>query len=178
MKIRIGGHLVGVSGLWKCDSWIINPLGAGGAARAIGVELALAGAKEIIVINRDAEKGLDLSNHIGYNTAAHSSFYPWNSQIQIREETDVLVNATTIGLFPDENVPAMDWEGIKEGMTVCDVIPNPPDTGFLQQARASGAQTIDGLGMLVHQGTIGFTWWTGETAPVGEMKEALRGVFG
>ncbi|HTE18768.1 MAG TPA: shikimate dehydrogenase, partial [Armatimonadota bacterium] len=61
---------------------------------------------------------------------------------------------------------------------VCDVIPNPPDTPFLQLARQAGATTLDGLGMLVWQGAIAFRMWTGCEAPVGVMRAALEEVFG
>ena len=62
-------------------------------------------------------------------------------------------------------------------MTVCDVIPNPPQTPFLSQARARGARTLDGLGMLVYQGAIGFKLWTGLDAPVQVMRQALEEAF-
>jgi shikimate dehydrogenase len=58
------------------------------------------------------------------------------------------------------------------------VIPNPPQTPFLQEAEARGATTLDGLGMLVYQGAIGFTMWTGLDAPVEVMHQALAEVFG
>ena len=63
-------------------------------------------------------------------------------------------------------------------MTVCDVIPNPPRTPFLNEAEKRGAQTIDGLGMLVYQAAIAFKMWTGEEAPVEEMKRAINAEFG
>jgi shikimate dehydrogenase len=62
-------------------------------------------------------------------------------------------------------------------MTVCDVIPNPPNTPFLREAAARGAKTLDGLGMLVYQGAIGFKMWTGLDAPVAVMREALAKAF-
>jgi len=156
----------------------IQILGAGGAARAISVELALAGATNVYIVNRNAEKGLDLSNHIGYNTAAQSAFVPWLEKIDIKEDVDILINATSIGLYPDESQPVIKWESLPAATLVCDVIPNPPNTGFLQSAKAHGARTIDGLGMLVYQGAIGFKMWTGYEAPVREMKQALEGAFG
>ena len=63
-------------------------------------------------------------------------------------------------------------------MTVCDVIPNPPHTPFLKIAETRGAVTLDGLGMLVYQGAIGFTMWTGHEAPLSVMHQALKDVFG
>jgi shikimate dehydrogenase len=62
-------------------------------------------------------------------------------------------------------------------MTVCDVIPNPPHTKFLREAELRGAKTLDGLGMLVYQGAIGFKMWTGMEPPVDVMRRALEAVF-
>ena len=66
---------------------------------------------------------------------------------------------------------------VPNGMIVCDVIPNPPQTPFLKEATARGAQTLDGLGMLVYQGAIGFKMWTGHDAPVAVMRQALAEAF-
>ena len=63
-------------------------------------------------------------------------------------------------------------------MTVADVVFNPPETGFLKEAAARGAVTLDGLGMLVHQGEIAFELWTGRNAPHGVMRAALGSAFG
>ena len=75
-------------------------------------------------------------------------------------------------------MPDVDMQSIGRGMVVCDVIPNPPDTRFLQEARRRGARTIDGLGMLVYQGAIAFKMWTGQDAPVEAMHRAFAEVFG
>jgi shikimate dehydrogenase len=154
-------------------------LGAGGAARAITVELALAGASQITVVNRDKKRGLTLVNLLNAKTQTPASFVPWDSTYAIPDGTDVLVNATSIGLYPDINArPNLDYDTIRPGMIVCDVIPNPPHTILLKEAQKRGAKTLDGLGMLVHQGTIGFKIWTGMEAPVEVMKTALMNEFG
>ena len=154
-------------------------LGAGGAARAITVELALAGAHEIIVVNRSAERGEGLVRLLNAKTPANSAFVPWHGAYRVSEDTDLLINATSIGLYPDvDAVPEVDFATITPGMVVCDVIPNPPNTPFLRQAAARGAKTIDGLGMLVYQGAIAFTMWTGHDAPVEVMHKALAAEFG
>ena len=91
----------------------------------------------------------------------------------------MLVNATSIGLFPNiHDKPDLVYNTITAGMTVCDVIPNPPHTPFLKEAEARGAQTLDGLGMLVYQGAIAFKMWTGHDAPVAVMHQALAEAFG
>ena len=90
----------------------------------------------------------------------------------------MLVHATSIGLFPGiDEMPDVDEETIRRDLLVCDVIPNPPRTRFLQAAEARGARTLDGLGMLVEQGAIGYRMWTGQEPPPGVMRAALEEIF-
>ena len=153
-------------------------LGAGGAARAIAVELALRGAGEITIVNRGRERGQDLTRTIAAHSATRASYVAWNGILKIPESTDILINATSIGLFPNiDEKPLIDYDTIRSAMVVCDVIPNPPRTPFLKEAEKRGATAIDGLGMLVNQGAIGFTLWTGRDAPVEVMREALAKEF-
>ena len=153
-------------------------LGAGGAARAITVELALAGAAEITIVNRGESRGRDLVALLHNHTGVRATYQPWADNLAIPEDVDVLVNATSIGLYPDVNEqPSLNYATIRPGMVVCDVIPNPPQTRFLDAAKARGATTLDGLGMLVYQGAIAFKLWTGMDAPVEVMKQALAAEF-
>lgn len=95
------------------------------------------------------------------------------------QDTEILINATSIGLYPNwEEKPPVDYDGILPHMAVCDVIVNRPNTLFLQEAGRRGAKTVDGLGMLVNQGAINFTLWTGVEAPVAVMVKAIRDEFG
>lgn len=150
-------------------------LGAGGAARAISVELALAGTRHIMVVNRSAKRGRELTALLNDKTPVEALFVQWEAKYEVPPETDILVNATSIGLFPDIHAkPPINYDSISERMTVCDVIPNPPHTPFLKEAEVRGAKTLDGLGMLVYQGAIGFRMWTGLDAPVAVMKKALK----
>ncbi|MCZ6672354.1 MAG: shikimate dehydrogenase [Verrucomicrobia bacterium] len=152
--------------------------GAGGAARAMTVELALAGAESLTIVNRTPERGEPLAQLIRENTPAHAEFVHWNHPYSIPADTDVVVNATSIGLFPDvSEKPDIDYDSFSDSMVVCDVIPNPPQTAFLDEARLRGARTLDGLGMLVYQGAIGFTLWTGKEPPVEVMRQALAAAF-
>ncbi len=154
-------------------------LGAGGAARAIGVELALAGVSHLTIVNRSAQRGAELVNVLNDKTSAQAQLVEWAAAYKVPAGTDILVNATSIGLYPDvEAKPNLDFDTITPGLVVCDVIPNPPQTLFLKEAQARGAITLDGLGMLVYQGAIGFTMWTGVQAPVEAMHGALKKVFG
>lgn len=153
-------------------------LGAGGAARAITVELALAGAAEIVVVNRSEVRGRELVALLCEHTNVQATYLPWNDNLAIPGDVDVLVNATSIGLYPQvEEKPDLNYETIRHGLVVCDVIPNPPRTRFLEAAEARGAITLDGLGMLVYQGAIAFKLWTGKDAPVAVMKQALAAEF-
>jgi len=154
-------------------------LGAGGAARAITVELALAGAAQVTVVNRSPARGQALVDLLNERTPTTAVFTPWEGDYALPDGIGLLVNATSIGLFPNVRAkPALDYERIRPQMTVCDVIPNPPHTPFLKEAEARGARTLDGLGMLVYQGAIAFKMWTGREAPVEVMRQALARVFG
>ena len=148
-------------------------LGAGGAARAIAVELMLAGCGAITIVNRDPARGAELTKLV-----RNARFVPWNGDYRVPESTDVVVNATSIGLFPDvaARIP-LDIATLAPRMVVADVIPNPPETRFVRDARARGCTVLDGLGMLVNQGVIGFKYWTGIDADPSVMRRALEEVF-
>ena len=153
-------------------------LGAGGAARAITVELALAGAESIIVVNRSESRGQTLVDLLNSKTSAKSDLQIWKGSYSIPADTDIFINATSIGLFPNVNdKPEIDYQSISANMLVCDVIINPM-TPFLAEAEKRGAKILDGLGMLVYQGAIGFKIWTGIDAPVEVMHKALSKAFG
>ena len=153
--------------------------GAGGAARAIAVELALAGAAMITVLNRNAERGAGLTNHIKANTASAVEFIPVQGEFRLPEDVDIVVNATSIGLFPNitDRVPVLAGSFLPH-MVVADVIPNPPRTRFLLEAAAAGCRTLDGLGMLVNQGAKNIEYWLGIGVDKAVMRRALEEVFG
>ena len=156
----------------------ITLLGAGGAARSIGVECALAGADEIIVINRNADRGTALAELIKGHTAAKSRYIPWSKRVAVPTGTEILINATCCGLHPNaDEYPDIDFDSIVSGMVACDVVFNPVETVFLRQAATRGARCIDGLGMLVNQGCINYTLWTGQPAPRDVMFAKLKSEF-
>ncbi len=153
-------------------------LGAGGAARAITVELALAGASQITIVNRSAGRGQALVDDLRQRTGVSSQFKPWDSTYSVGSEADILVNATSIGLFPGvEMMPDVNIKSVRPDLLVCDVVPNPPETRFIQAARKQGLKTLTGLPMLVYQGAIAFEMWTGLKAPESVMKSALEKAF-
>lgn len=154
-------------------------LGAGGAARAIAVEAALAGAKKVTVINRTLEKGQELAGMIRSRTGVEAVALAWVPGMSMPRDTDILVNGTSIGLYPDVgNRPDIDYDSISPQMVVSDVVFNDPNTLFLQAAAARGAKTINGLGMLANQGAVNFRLWTGREAPVDVMERTLKAEFG
>ncbi|MEG1523748.1 MAG: shikimate dehydrogenase [Clostridia bacterium] len=152
-------------------------LGAGGAARAITVELANAGITHITVVNVNPERGNALVDLLNEKTAARANYVLWDHIYQIPDKTDLLIQATSIGLYPDLSCPNIDYDTLPQGLVVCDIVPNPPETGFVKRARSKGCQTFVGLDMLVNQGVISFKMWTGIDAPADVMKEALSKEF-
>jgi len=153
-------------------------LGAGGAARAIAVELALAGVAEITVYNRSQSRGSVMVSDLVARTSVKATFHVWTDTYHTTPDIDILVNSTSIGLYPDvDAMPDVDLSDAHSSLLVCDVIPNPPQTPFMRAAKARGLQTLTGLSMLVFQGVIGFEMWTGHKAPEAVMKAALEEAF-
>jgi len=152
-------------------------LGAGGAARAIAVEAALAGATAITIVNRDRARGSQLVALLEARTPASAELVAWDRTFAVPADTDIVVNATSVGLFPDVDARVdLDVESLAPGMVVADVIPNPPRTRLIRDAEARGCTVLDGLGMLVGQGAIGIRHWTGVDPDQAVMREALEGL--
>jgi shikimate dehydrogenase len=150
-------------------------LGAGGAARAIAVESALAGARSITLVNRDHARGLELVALLAERTPADAELVAWDGPFAVPEGTDIVVNATPIGLFPDVDARVdLQLESLGPGMVVADVIPNPPRTHLIRDAEARGCTVLDGLGMLVGQGAIAIRHWTGVDPDRAVMRRALE----
>jgi len=154
-------------------------LGAGGASRAISVVCALQGARHIVVVNGSAARGSELVRLLKEKTPAEAELIPWNGTADIPAGTDILVNATSVGLYPNiDQKPDIHYDAIQAGMVVCDVIFNDPHSLFLREAEKRDAVTVNGLGMLANQGALNFKLWTGQEAPVGVMEDTLREEFG
>jgi shikimate dehydrogenase len=141
-------------------------IGAGGAARAVVKSLADAGAAEVVVVNRTPERAeavAALAGRCGRVGAAAEA-----------AAADLVVNATPIGMAgtgTEAEVP-LDPTPLGTGQLVVDLVPNPPITRLVEEARAQGAVAVNGLGMLVHQAALAFRMWTGEPAPVAVMSAA------
>tara|TARA_B100000315_G_scaffold253581_1_gene292664 strand:+ start:5662 stop:6546 length:885 start_codon:yes stop_codon:yes gene_type:complete len=147
--------------------------GAGGAARAVLAELLKEGVRDLIVVVRVLERGRAMVKDllIGYQDVkvAVCQFEALHADVQ---RPDVLINATSVGLFPHD--PVLTPLGfVTSKMVVYDLIYNPPTTPLLDEAKRVGAVAINGLGMLVHQGALAFKIWTGENAPKDVMRESL-----
>lgn len=153
--------------------------GAGGAARAISVEVALAGATKITIVNRTESRGAELVALLRDTVNVEADFVLWDGDYKVPEGTGVVINATSIGLFPDVDARiALDITTLTANMVVADVIPNPPETRLVRDAREIGCKVIDGLGMLVNQGVIGIKYWSGVDPDPAVMRQALEDVFG
>lgn len=157
----------------------VTLFGAGGAARAVAVELALAGAAHITVVNRSRPRGQELADLVCAKTSATAEYAHWQPAMPIPPGTGIVVNATAIGLFPavDDQLD-IDWATLRPGMVVADAIPNPPRTHLIRTAEAAGCTVLDGLGMLVNQGAIAIRLWTGVDVDRGVMRRELETIFG
>ena len=182
---RVGDELIGENtdgkGFVESLREVMDPagknvvlLGAGGAARAIGVEIGLAGASAITVVNRGEARGQELATLLNDKVKVPTQFVHWEGDYQVPPEAEVVINATSIGLGDaDARVP-LDAVTLESDMVVADVIFNPPQTRLLRDATERGCQTLDGLGMLVNQAVIGFHIWTGRDADPQVMRDALE----
>jgi shikimate dehydrogenase len=183
--VRRGDRLIGENtdgkGFVRALRDIIDPknrkvvlFGAGGAARAVGVEMALAGATHITIVNRGRERGETVARLIDEKTPATSVYAAWEGAFTIPEETDIVIHATSVGLYPDvDGLPDIDLSTLRPSMVVADGIHNPPRTRLIRAAESIGCKTADGLGMLVNQGIIGIKYWTGIDADAAVMRQAL-----
>jgi shikimate dehydrogenase len=154
-------------------------LGAGGAARAIATELALAGIGRITLVNRSVPRAEQMLKDLTSRTHVSAKFIALGSLYRIPRDADLLINATSIGLYPDIQVmPPISFDDASPKLLVCDAVPNPPETRLIREARARSLPTLTGLSMLVYQGVIGFQMWTGQTPDETAMKAALSRAFG
>ena len=152
--------------------------GAGGAARAIAVELGLAGTKRITIVNRSEPRGAELVGLLRDKLKLDATLAVWSGDYAIPAGTDIVINGTSIGLYAPEARLALDLNSLKPGMVVADVIFNPVRTRLLDDAAARDCRAIDGLGMLVNQGIVGVQYWTGITPDAEVMRKALASAMG
>ncbi len=150
-------------------------LGCGGAARAIAMTLAFHGAEKVIICNRTAEKAQALAAEINgkIRDCAEIAEQTAASQAQAIRDSDVLINCTSLGMHPREDVLPIDKTLLQPHLTVADIVYNPFNTRLLMSAKELGCTTLPGLGMLIYQGAAAFKLWTGVEPVTAEMSDVV-----
>jgi shikimate dehydrogenase len=147
-------------------------IGSGGAARAVGFSLALAGAAEIVFRDLDVRKASLLASDIQDKTGVPAVCITHEMLQEYATGADCLINATPLGLKRTDPLPIPAAIVMRKHL-LCDLVYNPPETALLKMAKKKGAKRLPGLGMLLYQGVIAFEIWTGQKAPILVMKNAL-----
>lgn len=145
-------------------------LGAGGAGQTAALKLAAENVSELYLVNRTQSKAEELAAKIRKQFPAVnvSTNYP-------SAKIDLIINATSLGLKPEDPSPLDESKfSLKQTRTVYDMIYRPAETKLLNAAKKAKCKTANGLGMLLHQGAKAFEIWTGKTAPLKEMRAALK----
>ncbi len=151
-------------------------MGVGGAGRAVAVQCALDGARDILVCDCDESRSQSVHSLINSQIASQPArFVPFNRQgiSDGVRQCDLFVDATPLGLKPGEPM-SIDPEWLSPSTFVYDLVYDPPETPLLRRAKERGCRTQNGIGMLLYQGCIAFEIWTGLPAPVEEMRKALE----
>jgi shikimate dehydrogenase len=152
--------------------------GAGGAARAVSMELALAGARKITVVNRGGTRGAELAEAIRARAGVDAEYVAWSGEYRIPAGTGVVINGTSLGLYEPETRLPVATDSLEPSMVVADVVFSPPRTRFLREAAGRGCTVVDGLGMLVNQGAIAVQYWTGIDPDRAVMRRTLEQALG
>ncbi|MGD9676751.1 MAG: shikimate dehydrogenase [Vulcanibacillus sp.] len=143
----------------KLEGKRVMLLGAGGAAKAIAYTLSMRNLDSIVIVNRNLDKAAELKDVIGKNASTVSvGIDEINDYIN---DAEIIINTTSIGLYPDIEESLIDKELIKPSHLVSDIIYNPLITKLLIDADNKGAMVHTGLGMFIYQGAIAFEKWTG-----------------
>ncbi len=157
---------------YDCRGKRVLILGAGGAARAVGVALADAGVAEIWILNRTVTRAESVARLLADAGFSHVRVGQLAEAASALRQVDLVVNATSVGL-QKEAPPLFDYGLLRPPVLVSDLVFFPRETPFLQQAREQGCRTMNGLGMLLHQAVLSFERWTGMEPPVAVMRHAL-----
>jgi shikimate dehydrogenase len=145
-------------------------LGAGGAGRVAALKLAAEGVSELFLVNRTSGKAQALGAEIRerFPRVTVSVGYPKTS-------VQLLLNATSLGLKPEDNLPLDESEfSLSRAEAIYDMIYRPAETPLLRKAKTAGCRVANGLGMLLYQGAKALEIWSGQPAPVGVMRAALE----
>lgn len=146
---------------WDAKSGPAVVFGAGGAARAVIVSLIEAGVPEIILTNRTRPKAESLRADFG----ARIRIVDWMQAGSVLSDAATVVNTTSLGMKGGQEF-RVPLDGLRSGTVVTDIVYTPLRTKFLDAAAEKGCVTVDGLGMLLHQGVPGFERWFGKRPEV------------
>ncbi len=151
-------------------------LGAGGAARAVVFALAWAEAEAVVILNRTTERAAFLIEDLNDTfpqSKLNFAHLTDKSLAALDGKIDMVINTTSVGMSPEKDKSPWPSEvALPRNAVFCDLVYTPLETMFLARARESGAKTIDGLGMLIHQGAAALEHWTGQVPPVEVMRQA------
>jgi shikimate dehydrogenase len=153
-------------------------LGAGGAGRAMAVEIAWAGAAHLTLVTRREEQGREVAERVRQATGVPCDWQPWQSPVRLPEGTTMLMNATHLGCAPELEPVPLAWETLPAGCLVVDVITNPRITPFLSTARERGCPVVDGVEMLVQLAMQIFERWTGVSPEEAVFQQAVAAALG
>ncbi|MFH0897123.1 MAG: shikimate dehydrogenase [Candidatus Bathyarchaeota archaeon] len=150
-------------------------LGAGGAAKALAFSIAPLVAN-LVILNRTGSRAKNLASSLAekFHSNTESGRLTENVLHNVLTEVDVLINTTSVGMYPKVDETIVKRAYLHQGMTVFDIIYNPLMTRFLKEAKASGANILGGVKMLVYQGALAFELWTGMKPPVDDMFKAVE----
>lgn len=173
------GFVDAVRGVVELDGAEVLVIGAGGAAHAIAIECARAGARDVGIAARRSDAAARLARLVTVETGAAGQVVDWSRPLLVPTSAQLVVNATPVGMSPhDGELVEVAWERIGPDTVVGDVVPKPADTRFLQAARSVGATTVDGREMLVNQGAENIHIWTGLRPDLAVMRSALDEALG
>ena len=153
-------------------------LGAGGAGRAMAVEIAWAGAAQLTLVTRREAQGREVAERITAVSGVPATWQAWSSPVRVPPGTTLLMNATHLGCAPDLEPVPIDWSSVEPGCLAVDVITNPRITPFLQTAREHGCGVVDGVEMLVQLAMQLFTLWTGVVPEEAVFQRAVAAALG
>lgn len=150
-------------------------IGAGGAARGIVYALLKKKAACVYILNRTVETAKNLAADM--EKYGHVVGMGLEELIHKKAEISILINTTSVGMYPNVDAMPVDRQCLHEGMTVSDIVYNPMKTKLLKTAEELGCRIHGGLGMFIYQGAYAFEYWTGLNAPVQAMREEVEGSF-
>lgn len=153
-------------------------LGAGGAGRAMAVEIAWAGAAQLTLITRREQQGREVAEIVTRASGVACQWMPWQAPLVLPSGTSLLMNATHLGCAPELEAVPVDWSSVDRQCIAVDVITNPRITPFLAAARDHGCPVVDGVEMLVQLAMQIFQRWTGISPDEAVFQRAVAEALG